>query len=292
MKERWEDLKKNISINPQGNRVRFVPIVPNNVNRLNAFPPNPPKSLLFKPFIQKHMIKCPSKENMTSTHDHKNDQENKNTLSVTHVESYFYPAKFNIKKHKSVSLQLSQHSREENILDISTSFGEKCDINVLKNSLPKLPLRTIWNNPNNHNRTNDYEYTIPSKNNLIKNSFSSSLNYLPHSVPAANHAFKSKLQNKSQVFPNPVTTVNNSRYIKSSYSVSTPPNQKLYPIPENEDPNSSFFTSVNDKTLSSNIGENINILGQNSFNCINHPFNIGDIWKDYRCQNQDFNRYT
>lgn len=280
LKVRWEDLKKNISINPQGNRVRFVPIVPNNINRFNALPPSsPPKSLLFKRFIPKHMTNCSSKENINST-QLKNDQENKNISSDCSSDSLHYAAKFSMKNYKSASLQFSQYSQEKNKHTTSTSFTENSNMNVLKNSSPKLPLRTIWNKDN---RTEDFKSILPSKNNSTRNPFSSDLNCLSQTISTTNYVVQSKLLNKAHALPNSLTTVNNPKYFKPSYLVSPTLDQKLYTIPEEESTNSSFFTSDNDK-LSSTSDENINILEQNSFNFINHPFNIGDIWKDYRSQ--------
>lgn len=281
MKVRWEDLKKNISINPQGNRVRFVPIAPNNINRFNPLPPSlPPKSSLFKPFIPKHLTNnCSSKENINST-QLKNDQENKTTLSDYSQDSSHYAAKFSIKNCKSASLQFSQYLQEKNKLNTSTSCKENSNISVLKNSSPKVPLRTIWNKDNS---TEDFKCILPSKHNSIRKPFPSHINCLSQTIPITNNVVKSKILNKAHVLPNSLTTMNNSKYFKPSYLVSPSLDQKLYTIPENESTNSSFFTSDNDK-LSSTIDENINILEQNSFNFINHPFNLGDIWKDYRCQ--------
>lgn len=277
MKERWEDLKKNISINPQGNRVRFVPIIPNNINRPNALPPSSSKSLLFKPFIPKHMSNCLSIENHNST-QHNNYEEDKDNLSVvTHMETLHYPSKCSMKNHNSVSLQFSLQPQEGNKLNTLT---EPYNMNELKNSLPKLPLRTIWKKDN---QTNNFESILPSKNHSLRNPFSPGLHLPSQTTSTTNYVLKSKFQNKAQVLPTSRTTINNASCYKSSYLVPTSPNPKLFPIPENDNTNSSFFTSDNDK-LSSTIGENINILEQNSFNFINHPFNLGDIWKDYRCQ--------
>lgn len=281
MKVRWEDFKKNISINPEGNRVRFVPIAPNNINHFNPLPPSsPPKSLLFKPFIPKHMTNnCSSKENIYCT-EPKNDQENKSTSSDCSQNSPHYAAKFSMRNCKSASLQVSQYLQEKNKHNSSNSFTESSNMNVLKNSSPKVPLRTIWNKDN---RAEDFKCFLPSNYNLIKKPFSSDLNCLSQTIPTTNYVVKSKFPNKAHVLPNSLTTINNSKYFKPSYLVSPSRDQKLYTLPEDGSTNFSFFTSDNDM-LSSTIDENINILEQNSFNFINHPFNLGDIWKDYQCQ--------
>lgn len=259
--------------------MRFVPIVPNNIKCFDALPPSSNKSLLFKPFIPNHMTNCLNKENINLT-QLKNDQENKNTSSDCPQDSTHNAAKLSMKNCKSVSLQFSQYLQEKNKLNTSISFSENSNMNVLKSSSLKLPLHTIWNK---NNRTEDFKCILPSKNSSIINPFSSDLNCLSQTVPTTNYVVKSTFLNKTHVLPNSLTTMNNSKYFKSSYLVSPSLDQKLHTMPESESTNSSFFTSDNDK-LSSTIGENINILEQNSFNFINHPFNLGDIWKDYRCQ--------
>jgi len=274
LKERWEDLKKNILINPQGNRVRFVPIVPNNVSR-NTLPSNLPRNLLFKPFIPKHMINNnPSKDNIDIT-QFKNEKENKNTSPINHMETPLYPTRFNMNSHKSVSLQISQKQQEIQ-LNTSASFVEKCNMNSLENSLPKLPLRTIWTNDNT---SRDFKCTLPLKNNSLKKPFSPSLNCMSQTMENTNYVLKSKFQNKSQVLPSPLNTINNSKFLKS-YSVSTTQSQKLYPIAENT--NTSFFTSDIEK--SSVACQNISSLESNTLKYINQPFNTDNIWKDYPYQ--------
>lgn len=276
LKERWEGLKKNISINPQGNRVRFIPIVPNNVRR-NLLPPNTSKSLLFKPFIPKYMTICPNKDNVNTT-QLQDDKENKNMMPVNSVKTpHCSTRRFNINSHKSVSLQISQKRQETQDLNTSTSSIEKFNLNSLENSLPKLPLRTIWTNDN---RSKNFGSTLPLEINSFGKPFSPNLNCLPQNVQSTNYVQKSKFQNETSVLPNPMNTTNNSRYSKS-YSVSTAAqNQKLYPITENM--NTSFFTSDDEK--SSTAGQNMNLLELNSLNYINQPFNMSDICKNYHCQ--------
>lgn len=274
MKERWEDFKKNVSINPQGNRVRFIPIVPNNVNR-NTLLSNSPKKLLLKPYIPKYMADCPSKDNI-NTMQFQSDKENKNTMPVPYMKTPIYPTRFNMNLcHKSVSLQISQ-KQEIQQLNTSTSFVEKSNMNSLENSLPKLPLRTIWTNDN---RSKEFGCTLPLKNNSFRKPFSPGLNCSSQTMQSTNYEQKSTLQNKTQILPNPLNTINNSRFFKSSHSVSATPNQKLYPIAENM--NTSFFTPNIEKP--STAVQNMNSLESNSLGYINQPFNMDDIWKNYPC---------
>lgn len=277
MKERWEDLKKNISINPQGNRVRFIPIVPNNAKRPNVLPPlNPSRGLLFKPFIPKHITICPNQGNMNLL-KHSNDNENKKITPVQ-IETPCYPARFNVKDCKSVSLQISQKQHEvKKLVSSSISSVEKCDINLSENS--KVPLRTIWTN----NSLNNFECNLTSKNNAFGKPFSSSLSCLSQTIQSTSFGVKSKIQSKApQVFPpNTKNILNNSRYIKSSYSLFTSPGHNLYPIAEN----TSFFTSETENASSCAFGQITNTLEQpNPLSCIKKPFNIDDIWKNNQFQ--------
>lgn len=258
MKEKWEELKKSISINPQGNRVRFVPIVPN--NRLNSSPSNSSGRLLFKPFVPKHIAICSGKENINSI-QHKNDVGNQNITPVSHGETSLYPLRPCLKNPRSVSLQVSQ-SLQELKINTSTSF-EKCSMDALENNLPKIPLRTLWTNDNNSKK---FEKTISLKNNTFRKPFMlPSLNCSSQNTPSTNYVLPSKFQNKEQVLPtsNPVM---NSRYFKS-YSLST-----------SENLNCSFFTS--DIEGSSASSHSVDSLEQNSSSCLNKPFNIDDIWKN------------
>lgn len=274
LKERWEDLKKNISINPQGNRVRFVPIVPNNANRPNALPPPISRNLLFKPFIPKYITNCPGKENINLT-QHINDKETKN-MPVAHYEPTHYQPRFNMKNNKSVGLQFSRKQQEVKNLNTSTSFVDNYNMNALNNSLPKLPLRDIWKNDNS---TKDFGCTLPQKNHVFKKPFAPERNYLSQTVPSTNYALNSKFQNKtSQLLPNSLNTTKSSQYFKPSYSLPVSQSQKSYPITDNS--NTSFFTSETE-LLSSATYQNINTLEQNGYNYINQPFSMDDIWKNY-----------
>lgn len=276
MKESWEDLKKNISINPQGNRVRFIPIVPNYTNNSNVLSPlTPSHNLLFKRFIPKHITICPSKGN-NNTIKYSNDNENKSIMSVAQTETPHYPAKFNVNDCKSGSLQLSQKQHEVKKLISSTSFVEKCDMNLLKNNLYKVPLSTIWTNDN----SNNFE---SSKNNAFGKPFSSSISCLSQTIQGTSYGVKPKIQTKNlQILPpNTKNTINNSRYFKSSYSLFTSPGHNLYPKAEN----TSFFTSETENASSCAFGQNTNILEQpNPLSCINKSFNIDDIWKNNQFQ--------
>lgn len=278
MKERWEDLKKNISINPQGNRVRFVPIIPNNSNQhINVLPPTSSKSLMFKPFKPKHINNCPTQENVNLAQLQNYDKEYKNIAPVAHMDTPLYPSKFNMNHQKSLGLQFSQKQQEVKKLDTSNSFVEKCNMDALENSLPKLPLRTIWTN---NNSTKDFGCTLPSKIHTFKKPFSLNLNCLS-TTQSTNYMLNSK---HSQVVPNPTSMVNNSRYFKSSYPLSASSGQKLNQVLENM--NTSFFSVGNEK-LSSATGQNVNTLEQHSFGCTSftQPFKMDDIWKDdYQCQ--------
>jgi len=174
LKGRWEDLKKNISINPQGNRVRFVPIVPNNSNqRVNVLPPTSSKSLLFKPFKPKHINNYPSKENFNLFKN--SDKEYKNISPVTHMETPPYASRFNMNNQKFVDLQFSHKQQEVQHFDTSNSLVEVCNMNALENTLPKLPLRTIWTNDNS---SKDFGCTLSTKIHAFKKPFSSNLNCL------------------------------------------------------------------------------------------------------------------
>lgn len=278
MKERWEDLKKNISINPQGNRVRFVPIIPNNSNqRINVLPPTSSKSMLFKPFKPDHINHCPRKENVNLTQHTNNEKEYNNFAPVTHMETPVHPSRFNVNDQKFVGLQFSQ-KQEVKKLNKPNSVVENCNMNELENSLPRLPLRTVWTNDNS---LKDFGCTLPTKIHRFKKPFSSNVNYLSTSKQSTNYMMNSKFQKQSQVIPNTMSKINSSRYFKSSYSLSESLGQKLHPISENM--NSSFFTMDNEKT-SPVTGQNINTLEQYSSGCINQPFNMDDIWKDYQCQ--------
>jgi hypothetical protein len=255
LKERWEDLKKNFSINSQGNRVRFVPIIPNNTNRLDVLPPNSPRSLLFKPFIPKHMTKSTSVENINVT-QHTNYEKSQNTIPVNSCQkSPIYSVKSNKKHHKCVGPQVSQ--QKQNIKNPNTSVCsvDKLNMNTLDNSLPKLPLHTIWINDN---VSQDLRCTSTIKNNTLRKPFSSGLNCLPqtiHSVP------KSNFQNKTQVLSNLSNTVNNFGSFNSLYLLPSSSSHKTYSLPKNT--NTSFFSSDNKKISSAS-------------DCLN----IDDIWKD------------
>lgn len=277
MKERWEDLKKNISINPQGNRVRFVPIIPNNSNqRINVLPPNSSKSMLFKPFKPNLINNCPRKENNLTQHKD-NDKEYNNSTPVTHIETH--PSRFNVDSQKFVGLQFSQKHQEVKKLNTSNSVVENCNMNELENSLPRLPLRTVWTN---NNSLKDFGCTLPTKIHTFKKPFSSNLNYLSTSKQSTNYVLNSKFQKQPQVIPNPMSMINSSRYFKSSYPLSASLGQKLHPIAENM--NTSFFSMDNEKPSAPVTDQNINTLEQYSLGCINQPFNMDDIWKDHQCQ--------
>lgn len=275
MKERWEDLKKNISINPQGNRVRFIPIIPNNANRPNVLPPTQLRSLLFKPFTPKNTSNYSSKEN-TDLMQLNIESENKN-MPVGIMENPHNPARFNTNNYKSVSLQYSHKQQEVKQFNSSASFVGKCNMNALDNSLPKSPLRTIWSNDNT---SKDFGCSLSLKNNVLRKPISAELNCLSQTTQSTNYAQKSTLfSNKtSQVLPKQLTTVNNSRYLKSLPSSS---DQKLYSTTENM--NTSFFTSDNEKS-SSAIGQNINDSEPNILSCSKQPFKMDDIWENYHYQ--------
>jgi len=277
LKERWEDLKKNISINPQGNRVRFVPIIPNNNNqRINVLPPTSSKSMLFKPFKQNLINSCPRKENVNLTQHKNNDKEYNNFTPVTQMETH--PSRFNVNNHKLVGPQFSQKRQEVKKVNTSNSVVENCNMNELENSLPRLPLHTVWTNDNS---LKDFGCTLPAKIHTFKKPFSSNLNYLSTTKQSNNYnMFNSKFQKQPQVIPNPMSKINSSSYFKSSYPLSL--GQKLHPIAENM--NTSFFSTDNEKSSAPITGQNINTLEQFSSGCINQPFNMDDIWKDYRCQ--------
>jgi len=273
LKERWEDLKKNISINPQGNRVRFVPIIPNNNNqRVNVLPTTLPKSISFKPFKPNHIHNCFSKENVNLTQHKNDDKEYKMIAPVTLMDTTVCPPRFNMNNQKLVGLQLSQKQQEVKKLNTLNSFVDKYNMNELENSLPKFPLRTIWTNDNS---SKDFGCTLPTKVHTFKKPFSSNLNCLSTTKQSTNYMLNSRYQNESQVIPTITNNISTSRYFKSSYS-----GQKLHPIVENMD---TFFTVDNEK-LSPVIGQNINTLEQYSLGCINQPFNMDDIWKDNQYQ--------
>jgi len=278
LKERWEDLKKNISINPHGNRVRFVPIIPNNSNqRINVFQQTSSKSLLFKPFKPNHINNCPSKENVNLAQHKNNDKKYNNFAPVTHMETPLQPSRLNVNNQKFVGIKFSQKQQEVKKLNTSNSVVENCNMNELENSLPRLPLHTVWTNDNS---SKDFGCTLPTKMHTFKKPFSSNLNYLSTTKQSTNYMLNSKFQKQSQVIPNPMSKINSSRYFKSSYPLSASLGQKLHPIAENT--NTSYFTMDNEKP-SSVTGQNINALEQYS-GCINQPFNMDNIWKDYQCQ--------
>lgn len=260
MKGRWEDLKKNISINPQGNRVRFVPIVPNNASRLTTLPQHSSRSMIFKPFIPKHM----------ANNNNNNATENINYTKYNSKEGHVMlgtQTRFNMKNPRSVSLQVSQKQQEVKENNISTvSLVDKCNMSLLGNSLPKFPLRTIWTN----NSLTDFECTLPPKSNPFRKPSSSGLDCLPQSEQRKNYTQTLKFQNKTPMLPNPLNTVNNSSYFKLPYPPSLSSSQKLYPISENmstSDIETSFSTGQDLDSFSTNQPFNIN--------------NINDIWKDY-----------
>lgn len=220
------------------------------------------------------MINCPGKENINLT-QHNNDKENKN-VPHTHKETSFYQTRFNMKNIKSVSLQHLKKPQEVKNFNTST-FVEKCNMNALEKSLPKLPLRDIWKNDNS---TKDFGSELPLKKNTFKKPFFSDLNNLPQTIQSTNYALKLKFQNNaSQLLQNSLNTTNNTRYFKPSLSQPIPSSQKLYPLTESS--NTSFFTSETE-ILSSATNQNINTLEPNSFRYINQPFNMDDIWKNYR----------
>lgn len=237
--------------------MRFVPIVPNNVSRLNTLPQHSSRSMIFKPFIPKHMANI---SNSTSSKENinyilrNNYKENHNVLPSTQP-------RFNMKNPRSISLQVS-HKQQEVKANVSASFVDKCNMNLLGNSLPKLPLHTIWTN----NSLTDFE---PPKSDPFRKLFSSNLNCSSQIIQNKNDAPDFKFQNKIPISPN---TFNNSRYFKLPYS---PPGPKLYPIAENM--SSSYFTS--DFETSFSTGQNLDPFEMNSFG-INQPFNM-DIWKNY-----------
>lgn len=271
LKERWEDLKKNISINPQGNRVRFIPIVPNNAKRPNVLSPTPLRSLIFKPFTQKNITNYTSKENTNSVQQ--KIERGKKNMPVTNMENSHYPTRFFTNNYKSISLQ--QNQQEIKQLNSKTSFVGKCNMNALDNSLPKLPLRTIWSNDNT---SKDFGCSLSLKNNASRKPVSTGLNCLSQTTQNSNYALKSTFSNKtSQVLPNLSTTFNNSRYLKSS-SVSSSSSQILYSTTENM--NTSFFTADNEKS-SLATDQNINVLEPNTLSCSKQPFNIEDIWGNH-----------
>lgn len=270
LKEKWEDLKKNISINPQGNRVRFVPIVPNNVNRLNTLPSTSSRGLLFKPFIPKHITSCASKENMSLV-QYKNDNENKNIMSVTPVENLLHSAKFNTKNF------IPQHFQKKEVnLNTSTSLVEKCNMNLLENSLPKFPLRTIWTNANN---SKDFECSSSFKNKAFRKPCLSNLNCSSQTVQNTNYVLKSKFQN---TISDPLNTVNVSQYFKSPFLISKFTDHKLHPIPENM--STSFFSTDIDNLTLATGGQNLNTLEKNSLSSSNQTLNLDNIWKNYQYQ--------
>lgn len=273
-KEKWEDLKKNISINPRGNHVRFVPIIANNVNRPNAMPPTSTSSrkLLFKPFIPKHITNYTSKENVNLTQQ-QNDRKNENIMTINHMKTH-YPTKFNMSIPNSVNLQFSQNKHDIKKPKIPTSLEDKFNMIPLKNSLPKLPLHTIWTS----NSAKDFGCTLPLAKNAFRKQFPSNLNCMPQAIQSTNHVMNSEYQTQTQVQPKPSTTINNSRFLKTKYSLSTPSSRKLYPITENM--NTSFFTS-DIENPSPASGMNSNTLIPNSLNCVNQPFNMDSIWKNW-----------
>lgn len=258
LKERWEDLKKNFSINPQGNRVRFVPIIPNNSNRLDVSPPTSSRSLFFKPFIPKHMVKCSSVENINST-QHKNDEEIQNTIPVSLCQkSPIYSTKFNKKIHKFVVPQNLPKQQNIKNPNTSTSFVDKFNMNALANSLPKLPLNTIWTNDN---VSQDLRCIVPLKTNTLRKPFQSGLSCLPPTIESKNYIPKSRFQNKTQVLSNSTNILNNYRYFNSSYFLPSSSSHKSYSISKNM--NTSLFASDNEKMCSAS-----------------GSINIDDIWKD------------
>lgn len=276
LKERWEDLKKNISINPQGNRVRFVPIIPNNNNqRINVLPTTSSKSMLFKPFKPNQINNCPSKENVNSTQHKNNDKEYQIVAPVTHMDTSVHPSRFSMNNQKFVGLQLSQKQQEVKKLNTLNSF---VDMNELENSLPKFPLRTIWTNDNS---SKDFGCSLPTKPHTFKKLFPSNLNCLSNTKQSTNYMLNSKYQKQSQVIPTTTNKVNSSRYLKSSYPLSAYSGQNAHPIVDNL--NTSFFSLDNEK-LSAVSGQNVNALKQYSLGCTNQPFSMDDIWKDNQCQ--------
>lgn len=267
LKERWEDFKKSIIINPQGNRVRFVPIIPNNVNH-HKLPSNSSRKLLIKPFIPKYMVDCPNKDIINIVQQH-NDRENKNLMPATYTETPINPAIFNKNLHqKSVSLQTSQKRQEIQQLNTSTSFIDKFDMKSLENSLRKLPLSTIWTN--NDNRSKEFGCTLPLKNNTFEKPYLPDLHFSSQAMQGTNYEQKSTLQNKTQVLPNPLNTINNSSYFISSNPLTTTPNQNVYPIAENM--NTSFFTSNIAGQSMSTASQNMNYLESNSSSYINETY--------------------
>lgn len=230
--------------------------------------------MLFKPFIPKNIANYSSKENNKLTQV-KNDQENKNIMPITHLETSLHSIKIDTKSPKLISQQFFQKHHEPKSLNTSTSFIEKCNMNALENSLPKYPLRTIWTNDNS---SKDFGCTLPLQNNAFKKQISSTLNCSSQTMQNTNYVLKSKIKNEIQ---DPSNLTNVSQYLQSSISLSKFTDHKLHPIPENM--STSFFTSDVDK-LSSAINQNVRTLESNSLNFINHPFNMDDIWKNYHCQ--------
>jgi len=233
-------------------------------------PPAASRSLLFKPFIPKHLTNCSGKENISLTQD-KNRKENKNIMP----ETSFYSGRFDVQNSKFVGPQIFQKHQEMKCLNTSTSFVEKFNMNSLENSLPKFPLRTIWTNDSS---LKDFGYTLPLQNNVFKKPFSSGLNCMSHTMQNTNCLLKSKFQNKTQ---DPLNSINVSQYFRSSFSHSNLVDKKLHPVVTNT--NTSFFTSGSDKS-SSAINKSVNTLESNSFSCINQPFNMDDIWKNDQYQ--------
>ena len=200
MKEKWEDLKKNISINPQGNRVRFVPTIPNNSKqRINALPPTSFKSISFKPFKPNHINNYSSNENVNLTQHKHNDKEYKNIVPVTPMVTS-HPSRFNVNNQKFVDLQLPQKQQEVKQLNLLNSLEENFNINELENSLPRLPLRTVWTYDNS---SKDFGCTLPTKLHTFKKPFSTNLNCSSTTKQNTNYIVNSKLQKQSQVIPNP-----------------------------------------------------------------------------------------
>lgn len=250
---RWEDLKKNISINSQGNRVRFIPIISNNANRQNETPPNSLNRLMFKPFIPKHMVSYTNQKNSNLT-KYQTDKENQN-LTVSQTEVPLHLSRCNTKNHRSVSLQISQRQQEIKNLSTSISILEKCDINAVENSLPKVPLCTIWTNDNNSNNLRHSS----SSNNTFKKPFSyPNTNYLPQNVTSKNYVIKTKFQDETEVTKNSLNTINSYRYFPPSFMSQS---HKLYP--SNININTSFLTSEIEK-INSATDQNVNDLELNS----------------------------
>jgi len=253
--------------NPHGNRVRFVPIAPNNANRVNSAPPPVSKPLIFKPFIPKHITICANKENINTT-KFKNVKETTNNIPITRVETPQYSSKFNMENSQHVNLTFSQKQQELQNTNASTSFFETSNYNG--NNLPTFPSATICRNDNN---STNVGYNLQSKNNAFIKPNSSDLNGSSQILQnTTNYGLQPKFQNNIQ---GPLNTANNSQF-NPSFLV-----PKLPPIVENAN---NFGTSGRENAyLATN--QNVNTtLEPNSFNCINQTFNMDEIWKDYQFQ--------